>query len=158
MAAGYVWTPRPYGEVVGPLLDLFHGTNIGVKEPDFAAIAPQPYLHITNWVAALIVPRGAHTIFLKKKGHNSHKEEVLSLQTALDRGYRTRIRKNPLPTPFSHPIPTTHVVGSEWNGSAWQAFTAPELAVAMPPDFWDGRGPTAEEAVSYTHLTLPTKA
>ena len=49
-------------------------------------------------------------------------------------------------TPYPHPTPTTHTVGSEWNGSAWQAFAAPELAVAMPPDFWGERGSPAEEA------------
>lgn len=53
MAAGQFWTPRTTENV--EMLKLLPNVDVGVDESAYALLAPEPYIHLTPRVAALIV-------------------------------------------------------------------------------------------------------
>ena len=88
MAAGQFWTPPTVNassavEKVG-MLNLIQNVDVGVDESAYASTAPEPYIHLTPRVAALVFHDDARAIYIKKSGSIGNGFETEALQRNLD--------------------------------------------------------------------------
>ena len=88
MTAGQFWTPPTTVNVSSAveqveMLNLFHNADVCVDELDYVSTAPEPYIHVSPRVAALVFHDDVRAIYIKQNGSCRNAFETEALQRNL---------------------------------------------------------------------------